>query len=110
MDKKIEVEESSGNVFADIGIPNPEEHLAKAKLAGRIISLLEKKKITQKQAAKLLQIDQPRISDLICGRLRRFSTEKLLYFLIALDQDIEIVVRPKGRTRKSASVRVVLAA
>ena len=81
MTKTIEVEESSGNVFADIGHPNPEEALAKSRLAQRIAELIEEQNLTQVQAATLLGIDQPKVSKLIRGQLREFSTERLFRFL-----------------------------
>lgn len=109
MAKKIEVKMSSGNIFADMGYENPEEALTKAKIAGRICDILKAKKLTQIAAAKILKVDQPRVSDLICGRLRRFSTEKLFEFLTALDQDIEIVIKPKQRSSKHAEIRVLAA-
>jgi predicted XRE-type DNA-binding protein len=100
---------SSGNVFADIGIANPGEALVKAKIASVIYDLIKSKDLTQAESAKLLEIDQPRVSDLLCGRLKRFSTDKLFEFLKHLDQDIEIRVKPKSRTRKHAEVRVLAA-
>ena len=84
MTKTIEVEESSGNVFADIGHPNPEEALAKSRLAQRIAELIEEQNLTQVQAAALLGIDQPKVSKLIRGQLREFSTDRLFRFLNAL--------------------------
>ncbi len=102
------VTESSGNVFADLGLPDAEEALAKARLAQRIAAVIEKKKLTQVQAANLLRIDQPKISALLRGRLTGFSTERLFRFLNALDQDIEIVIREKPRrARRDATVSVV---
>lgn len=93
MKKKIVYEESSGNVFADLGIENPEEALAKSELA-RQIAKLYKKKLTQKRAAEILGIDQPKISALIRGRLRSFSLERLIRFLNALGQDVSIMISP----------------
>ena len=73
---------SSGNVFADLGVPNPEEALAKAELAHKIIVLIRERGLTQVQAAKLLGIDQPKVSALIRGRLTGFSLERLMRFLL----------------------------
>ena len=106
MNDTILVEESSGNVFADLGYPNAEEALAKARLAQRIAAVLEQKRLTQVQAAKLLGIDQPKVSKLRRGQLREFSTERLLRFLTALDQDVEIVIKRKPRSRRHAQVSV----
>lgn len=94
MKKKIEYEDSSGNVFADLGIENPEEALAKSELARQIGKLIKKKKFTQKQAAEILGIDQPKISALIRGRLRSFSLERLIRFLNELGQDVSIMISP----------------
>ena len=109
MARKIKVTPGSGNVFADIGVENPEESLTKAKIASRIYEILKARRLTQAASAKLLGIDQPRVSDLVCGRLKRFSTEKLFEFLNALDQDIEIRIKPKSRSSKCGEVRVLAA-
>lgn len=81
MKKKIICEKSSGNVFADLGVNNPEEALAKSELARQIAKLIKKKKLTQQQAVEILDIDPPKISALIRGRLRSFSLERLIYCL-----------------------------
>jgi len=83
--KNYDYETGSGNVFADLGLPNPEEHLAKAKLAMQINLLIKKKRLSQKDAAKLLGIDQPKISALHKGKLAGFSLEWLTR---SLDQAI----------------------
>lgn len=72
---------SSGNVFADLGVENPEEALAKSELARQIAKTIKKQKLTQKKAAEILEIDQPEISALIRGRLRSFPLERLTRFL-----------------------------
>ena len=107
MTKNSEVEESIGNVFADMGYPNPEEALAKSRLAQRIAELIEEQNLTQVQAAALLGIDQPKVSKLIRGQLREFSTDRLFRFLNALNQDVEIVIRQKPRTRQQAILSVI---
>ena len=104
---EIRVEESSGNVFADLGYPNAEEALTKARLAQRLTEIIESQNLTQVQAASILGIDQPKISKLIRGQLREFSIDRLFRFLNALDQDIEIVIRKKPKTRRQATVSVV---
>ena len=105
MSKKItdiEIEESSGNVFADLGLPRPAECLVKADLAIQINKLIKTRKLTQKNAAKLLGLDQPKISALKRGRLSGFSVERLFKLLSILDQDIEIVIKPhRGREEHS---------
>ena len=99
MSDRISVEEGSGNVFADLGFPDAEEALAKSRLAQRIAEVIEQRGLTQVEAASLLGVDQPKISKLLRGQLREFSTDRLFRFLKALNQDIEIVVREKPRTR-----------
>jgi predicted XRE-type DNA-binding protein len=85
--------ESTGNVFADIGVPEPEEALAKAELARQISNIIAERGLTQTDAAVLLGIDQPKVSLLTRGRLTGFSIGRLLRFLFALDQDIAIILR-----------------
>jgi predicted XRE-type DNA-binding protein len=109
MADEIEITESSGNVFADLEVPEPEEALAKAELAMRICEIIAERGLTQRQAAKLLGIDQPKVSALVRGRLEGFSLGRLFRFLNALDRDVEIVVKPKGGRNKRAATRVIAA-
>jgi predicted XRE-type DNA-binding protein len=97
---------SSGNVFADLGLPNPEEALAKAELAHKITVLIRERGLTQAQTAKLLGVDQPKVSALVRGRLTGFSLERLMRFLLLLGQDIKITVMASPRTRSQARVLV----
>ena len=103
--EEISVTVGSGNVFADIGDPNPEEALLKAQLADQLNKLIEQRGLTQSAVAEILGIDQPKVSALRTGRLRGFSVERLIRFLTLLGLDIEIVVRPahhgQGETRVS---------
>ncbi len=99
--ERLEITKSSGNVFADLGLPEPEKYLAKAKLAHQINSIIEKRRLKQVEAAKILGIDQPKVSALSCGRLDDFSMERLIGFLNILDCDIEIVVKWKSTWRKN---------
>lgn len=107
MTEEIKVQISSGNVFADLGLPNPEERLVKAELASLIGSAIKQKKLTQIEAAELLGIDQPKVSALTRGRLSGFFTARLLRFLNALGNDVEIVVKPKPEDRLVAKITVV---
>jgi len=77
---RITVEESSGNVFADLGLPNPEERLAKAALAFRIAERIRTRRLTQTQAARILKIDKPKISPLLRGQLSNFTIRRLTRF------------------------------
>lgn len=108
MTKNKKYEISSGNIFADLGLPNPEERLAKAELAYQINSLIQEKELTQTAAAKLLDIDQPKISALSSGKLSGFSLERLFRFLNILDQDITIKISPKKRSRKKSEIIVTV--
>ena len=104
--ENIECEMSSGNVFLDIGIENPEEELTKAKLALEIEQIITRKKLTQVEAAKIMGINQPKVSALIRRKLDGFSVERLIHFLNTLGQDIDIVVRPKPLNRKQGIINV----
>jgi predicted XRE-type DNA-binding protein len=110
MRKKMEVEEGSGNVFADIGLPNPEDRLARADLAIRITEAIRARRLTQTRAAHILNIDQPKISRLLRGQLSGFSTERLIHFLTLLGRDVEISVKPAPRSRRRGHLRVVVTA
>jgi predicted XRE-type DNA-binding protein len=94
-------EASSGNVFKDIGIPNAEEHLIKAQLVFKIDSIMKDRGLKQVEAADLFGIRQPDISKMLRGEFRQFSVERLLRFLVELDQDVEIVIKPH-RDRNNA--------
>src|SRR5262249_18420660 len=101
----LKIERGSGNVFADIGLSNPEERLAKAELAHEICQLIESAGLTQSQAAKRLGIDQPKVSMLMRGRLKDFSTERLMRFLVLLGRDVIIgICDPQDRRHPSMRV------
>ena len=88
----------SRNVFKDLGVPNAEEHLVKAQLVFKIGTIMKERRLKQVQAADLLGIRQPDVSKMLRGEFRQFSVERLLRFLVALNQDVEIVVKPhRGR-------------
>jgi predicted XRE-type DNA-binding protein len=86
-------ESSSGNVFADIGIPDPEDALAKAQLADLLAASLDERGLTQMQAAEFLGIDQGSVSKLVNGRLDGFSQERIIRYLNMVGSDVEIIVR-----------------
>jgi predicted XRE-type DNA-binding protein len=104
MGNKAEVTESSGNVFADLGVAEPEQSLAKAELARRIATIIRARHLSQRKAAEVLGVDQPKISALLHGRLSGFSADRLLRFLNALGQDVEIRVRPKAASKPRIQV------
>lgn len=97
--KKIKYKEGSGNVYEDLGFPDSEERLAKAKLAMRIEAVIAKRKLKQVEAAKILEINQPKVSALRKGRLSGFSMERLIHFLNLLNEDVEIVIKTRRGRR-----------
>ncbi len=106
MSDETKVTQSSGNVFADLGLPNADEELAKADLAFEISRVIEERGLTQVEAAEIMGVDQPKVSALVRYRLNGFSMERLYRFLNALGRDVEIVVSPKPKSREQATLRV----
>jgi predicted XRE-type DNA-binding protein len=109
MKKAIEpviIEESSGNVFADLGFEKPEEELLKAKLALQLFRILKEKKLTQVKAAKILGVDQPELSKLKNGKYSRFSVERLFGFITLLGHDIDIEIKPTPKRAKASHIEV----
>lgn len=103
-------EVGSGNIFADLGRPNAEEHQLKAAMVVQLKRLIAAREITQSAAAKIAGIKQPDLSKILCEQLRGYSVEHLMRLLTAFDQDVEIIVKPhhkrgeRGRiTFKSAA-------
>ena len=107
MSQKKRYEAGSGNVFKDIGVPNAEEHLVKAQLVFKIDTILKKRGLKQVEAAELFGVRQPDVSKMLRGEFRQFSVERLLRFLVALDQDVEIVVKPHRSRNEAAAMQVV---
>jgi predicted XRE-type DNA-binding protein len=105
-EEHVAIESSRGNVFEDLGLPNPSERLAKAELARVIRTIVLERHWTQRRAAKALGIAPPDMSDLMRGKLARFSQERLERFLNALDMDVHIQVGPRRRGKKRATVTV----
>jgi len=96
-------ETGSRNVFKDIGVPNAEEHLNKAQLVFKIDKIMKDRGLKQVEAAGLFGVRQPDVSKMLRGEFRQFSVERLLRFLVALDQDVQIVVKPhRGRNNAPA--------
>jgi predicted XRE-type DNA-binding protein len=98
------VTEGSGNVFADLGLPNPEQELLKAQLTLQIYTILKGSGMTQVDIAKVLGVQQPQVSLLMRNRAGNFSVGRLMEFLTALRQDIEITVRPTRKEHGALSV------
>lgn len=108
MSEDLRVEESSGNVFEDLDTRDAEERLAKAELARAIRKEIGARGLTQVQAAKLLGVTQPDVSDLVRGKLGRFSRERLERFLNGLDMEVRIQVGPKPKDKRRAGISVEL--
>lgn len=104
--RDIAVIPSSGNVFADLGFPEPEEELTKAQLASQLREILRRRRLTQAAAAQLMGIDQPKVSALVNGRLANFSSERLMRLLTALGHDVDIRVAAEPRPRAPGRIRV----
>jgi predicted XRE-type DNA-binding protein len=104
---EIPVERSSGNVFEDLGIPESAERLAKSEIAARISTIMERRGLTQVQAAKVLGVDQADVSDLTRGKLSGFSTDRLFRFLTALGQDVDIIISKRLHAHRAGHLRVV---
>lgn len=102
-------EVGSTNVFADLGMPDANEKLAKAELVFKINQILKKKKLKQSEAAKLLQTDQSKISLLNRGHLSAFSIERLVKYLNLLNQDVEIVIKQSKKRSHLGELRVIYA-
>ena len=107
MDKEINVQSSSDNVFADLGLANSDELLIRAELVRQITHLIAAANLTQTEAARLLGVDQPKISALLHGKLSGLSTELLFRFLNALGSNVEIRVVPKPQSDSQAQTRIV---
>ncbi|GEM_PF-492965 len=107
MTNDIPVLESSGNVFADLGLPDAEEALTKAELAMAITAFVQAHGMTQIQAADVLGISQPKVSALLRGQLTGFSMERLLKFLNALGHDVRIVIDAEERPQGKGTLTVI---
>ena len=97
---------SSGNVFADLNLSQADDLLAKAELAAKVIAEIQRRRMTQIQAAAILGIDQPKVSALRQGKLSGFSIERLVRFLLLLGRDVEITVKVKPKSRAVAKLHV----
>jgi len=93
-----DITHGTGNVFADIGLPDASERQTKTRLAMAINEIVKSRRLRQLDTARLLGIPQPKVSALVNYRLDGFSVEKLMSFLTALDQDVEILIRPRMRS------------
>ena len=104
----VEFEQSSGNVFEDLGRANAPELQFKGRLARRVLTEIESRGLTQAQSAKLLGVAQPHISDLKRYKLERFSAERLMEFLVKLDNRVEVVIRENARPRARTVIALAI--
>ena len=103
------IEKGSMNVYADLGVANAEEMLVKAQLSMKIAEIIKLRKLTQTQAASLLGMTQPKLSNMLSGRFRGISETKMLECMTLLGRDVQIVVKPVSRSRKTGHVSVLFA-
>ena len=105
MSKLSKFEKGSGNIFADLGLENADELLLKAGIVSETARLMKQKKLTQARAATLTGTAQPDLSNLLRGKFRGFSIERLMLMLTAFGRDVDVVVRPAPRSRKQGGIR-----
>ena len=106
MSAEKKVTPADGNIFETLGFPDAEELKAKAELVIQIIQVMEERGLKQVEAAEIMGIDQPKVSQLVRGKLDGFSMERLYRFLNALGRDVEIVVKPKPKSREQGKLTV----
>jgi predicted XRE-type DNA-binding protein len=104
MTRKPKFELGSGNIFADLGLPDAGPHFLKAQIVSEIYRLCTARKLTQVQVGKRLGISQPEVSRMFKGHFREYSIERLMEFLTSFDRDVEIVVRPHKKSRKGGRI------
>lgn len=105
----MKITHSSGNVYADIGVAQPEAMLAKAQLAQRVGSIIAARKLTQREAAEIIGVPQPKLSNILRGQFRGVSEAKLMDCLLRLGNDVQIVVKPARRKSSVGSLSVAFA-
>jgi predicted XRE-type DNA-binding protein len=105
----IPVEEGSGNVYTDLGYPNSESMLVKARLAAKIAEILQRRALTQARAAEILGLTQPKVSDLLRGRFRGISEHRLMECLTRLGRDVHIEIKPAPRRRPKGRLTLSVA-
>ena len=107
MKRKTNITVGSGNIFADLNLPDPETHFLKAQIVSEIYRLIKERKLTQVQAGKRLGISQPEVSRMFKGHFREYSIDRLMEFLTVFDRDVEIVVKPHGKPGKVGHISFV---
>jgi predicted XRE-type DNA-binding protein len=104
MRRKVKIEVGSGNIFADLDLPDADAHFLKAQIVAEIYRLTNERKLTQTQAGELMGISQPEVSRMFKGNFREYSVDRLMGFLTAFDRDVEIVVRPRKKKNKTGRI------
>lgn len=104
--EEIEFFIGSGNVFADLGLPNAEDLFARSTLVIELRRTIEARRLTQAKAAALMGVDQPKVSKLFRGDFKGFSTERLLTMLARLGRDIDIIVGPQRRSNRPGRINI----
>jgi predicted XRE-type DNA-binding protein len=107
MKKKKKIQKGSANIFVDVGVSHPERTHARAQVMFLISGIIRKRGLTQKQAADILGISQSKVSCLMNGKLSNFSMDHLFELLNALDNDVEIIIKPKTKEEKTASTHIL---
>lgn len=103
------VVDSTGNVFADLGLPSGEEDMVKVNIARAITNTIKKRGLTQAEAAKIIGTDQAKVSALLRGRLRGFSVERLFVFLLMLGRDVDIHISKRYRSNERGRLKILAA-
>jgi predicted XRE-type DNA-binding protein len=104
MTRKVKIEAGSANIFADLGLPDADTHFLKAQIVSEIYRLSNERKLTQREAGKLLGISQPEISRMFKGNFREYSIDRLMGFLTSFDRDVDIVVKPHKKSGKAGRI------
>jgi len=102
----IEIEESSGNVYEDLGTPNANEMRVKSQLAAKIGEIIKARHLTQVQASEILGLSQPKLSEMLRGKFRGISEAKMMDCLLLLGRDVQIVIKSAPRSRKEGRIDV----
>lgn len=105
-DEATDFELSTGNVFEDLGLPDADERLMKAQISREIAAIVQRGRYTQAQAAEMMGISQPKVSAILRGQLAGFSVERLIMLLMRLGKDVQLVVKPKPRSRPTGTFSV----
>jgi predicted XRE-type DNA-binding protein len=110
MKRRARITMGSGNIFADLGLPDAESHFLKAQIVSEIYRLSRERKLTQAKAGKRMGISQPEVSRMFKGHFREYSIDRLMEFLTMFDRDVEIVVKPHKKAGKTGKITFVPAA